>query len=303
MSKKHIGFLWMALSAVGLAAATILMKLILQLTTMLPEHVAIWRFSIAAPLMWLAYFGRQKSSKILPNRLWCFLGLGLVYAVASFSALFALDRLPSSLYVIIVYIYPSLVVIISLIIGRPVPKIFWLGLPLTFLGLTLTVYEFGSTLTVDPIGFLITLLNAAAMTAYLLLSEKAFNQAGERFLGTNWVLTGAMFAGLLMIPLLGVAMPESVQEWALLLGLGVFGTLIPILAMNISLQLLGAARGSVIITLQPVLTIFFSTAFLSETLTLQQWIGGTLVIIAIFLLQRSADHQRQQPKQVDYTVF
>jgi drug/metabolite transporter (DMT)-like permease len=42
----------------------------------------------------------------------------------------------------------------------------------------------------------------------------------------------------------------------------------------------------VILTLQPVLAVLISTAFLGETLVLQQWLGGLLVVLAIILLQR-----------------
>jgi drug/metabolite transporter (DMT)-like permease len=67
----------------------------------------------------------------------------------------------------------------------------------------------------------------------------------------------------------------------------------PILSMNAGLQFLGAARGSVIISFQPVITILLSLLFLNEMLTLQQWFGGLLVILAVFLLQLSPDRVKK----------
>lgn len=293
MKKQHFGFLLMVIAAVGLAFATILMKVILEVTRMSPAHVAIWRFSIAAPLMWMIVCLRQKSSSLIPQHPFWLMGLGVVYSLASFSALFALSRLPSSLYVIIVYVYPSFVVLFSLVTGRSVPRLYWLGLPLTFLGLILTTYQFGGILMVDWIGLLITLVNALAMAAYLILSEKVFLTITDRLLGTNWMLTGAMLVGLLVIPLMKISTPDTSNGWVLLLSFGIFGTFMPIWAMNIGLQLIGAARGSIIITLQPVLAVLFSTIFLGDSLTLQQWIGGLLVISAIVLLQLSSDRKEK----------
>jgi len=63
--------------------------------------------------------------------------------------------------------------------------------------------------------------------------------------------------------------------------------------MNIGLQLLGAARGSVIITVQPVITVLMAVIFLDEVLTGQQWIGGLLVVIAVVVLQLSQDRKSQ----------
>jgi drug/metabolite transporter (DMT)-like permease len=105
-----------------------------------------------------------------------------------------------------------------------------------------------------------------------------------------------MTTGIVMIPFLGCQAPDSWIGWILLLSLSILGTLIPILSMNIGLQFVGAARGSVIITLQPVLTIVLSTLFLHDTLTLQQWVGGAMVIAAVILLQRSPDREGKSGK-------
>jgi drug/metabolite transporter (DMT)-like permease len=71
--------------------------------------------------------------------------------------------------------------------------------------------------------------------------------------------------------------------------LSVFSTALPILITNYALQLLGAARGGVIVSLQPVLTVLFSTLFFNETLSALQWVGGGLVVVAVVILQLSPD--------------
>lgn len=294
MKKKTIGMLLMALSAFMLAYAIILMKIIPQVTRLLPGHVAIWRFSIAAPLLWLIAWFRRSSSRSIPDQPVKLLGLGGVYAVASFSALFALDRLPSSLYVIIVFMYPSLVVLYALILGKAVPKFYWLGLPMTLIGLFLVAFEFGSDISVDLVGLFITLINAVAMAIYMIWSENLLSNSRNRSSSTTWVLTGGMLFGLIMIPFFGLQTPESTIGWILLLALGIFGTLLPILVINYALQLMGAARGSVILTLQPILAVLFSTIFLDEVLAVQQWLGGILVIVAILMFQLSADRNGKE---------
>jgi drug/metabolite transporter (DMT)-like permease len=289
MKDKHIGFLAMVIASLGLAVAVMLMKIMPQVTQMPAQHIAIWRFTLAAPPLW-AYLSLQRRSRQRTiSHPWPFLGLGLIYSIASFSAIFALQRLSSSIYVILIYIYPSLVVLYALLSGRSIPRMFWLGLPLTLMGLFLTSFEFGVALTIDPIGLVLTMINALALAAYMLLSEKVFKSLGEPIFGTMGVLSGAMLVGLLLIPFLGISTPNTFEGWALLVIFGIFGTLIPIVAMNVSLKKLGAARGSLIITLQPVLTVLMAMVFLNESLTLQQWVGGGLVILAIILLQRSPD--------------
>jgi drug/metabolite transporter (DMT)-like permease len=101
---------------------------------------------------------------------------------------------------------------------------------------------------------------------------------------------------LVTIPFLGISLPESATEWLLILILGVVGGAVPIYTMNVGIQLIGSARGSVITSLIPVLTVLFSTLFLHEILSVQQWIGGILVVIAVVLLQRSPDRVNKPHK-------
>jgi drug/metabolite transporter (DMT)-like permease len=300
MNKQRIGFFLMVLSAVGLASATILIKLIHVHTDLPASQVAVWRFTIAAPLMWLLLLIKKPAAGWVPDRPWSFLGLGLVFTVSSFSAIFALERLPPSLYVILIYLYPSLVVLYALAAGKRVPRLYWLGLPLTLAGLVLTVYQFGESLVVDGVGLLIALLNAFAMASYLILSEKVFSGSRSRRLGTTWMATGAMIAGGLTALMLGLSTPDHLTGWLLVFALGIFGTLVPLMAMNAGLQMIGAARGSLINTLQPVVAVLFATLFLGDRLQLQQWIGGILVITAVILLQRSPDRRTEKKdKQTD----
>ncbi len=294
MNRKLIGILLMVLSSSMLALTVILMKIIPQYTQLSPGHVAVWRFSIAAPTLWMLTLIRHRQKIRIPEQPMKLLLLGSVYAVSNFTSLFALSRLNSSLYVIIIFIYPSLVVLYGLFTGKRVPKLYWLGLPLTFIGLVMVAYKFGTQLSIDPIGFVFTIVNALAMAVYFILSEKFLRTVPDKLVGTNWVLMGGMLAGLLAIPLVRIGFPGSVNGWILLVTLGIFGTVVPILAVNYALQLMGAARGSVIMILQPILTVIVSTILFDEVLTLWQWLGGILVIAAVVMLQLSPDKVRQK---------
>lgn len=289
MQKKQLGLLLMSISAIGLGVTTILMKILPAESGMTPGQIAVWRFLIAAPLMWLLTLLQKKDKKVIPDKIGWLITLGGIYSMASLFALLALRRLPSSIYVIILFFYPSLVVIYHLVRRKPVPRLWWLGLPMTVIGLILTVVQFGQPVELDLLGILLTVLNGLAIITYTLLSEKVFAGMGDRQLGSTWVMTGAMVVGLGLIALYGFAVPQSLMGWVYLLTLGVVGTLIPIYAMNVGIQMLGSARSSVVSTLQPVVAVLISTIFLHEVLTPYQWLGGVIVIIAITLLQRSPD--------------
>jgi drug/metabolite transporter (DMT)-like permease len=293
MNKQKIRLFLMILAAFGLGISVILMRIMTQSMAMPPYQIGIWRFVLSGSLIWLISIFQKGKQKFTNNRHLWLIGLGAIFSVSGYTALFALNRMPSSLYIIILYIYPSLVVLYAKARKHPVPSLFWLALPMSFIGLVLTAYHPGEALVIDLTGLIFTLINAGAMALYLILSEKGFRGVDDRFSGTSWVITGAMLVSLVLIPIFGLSLPNSGREWGILLIYSIFGTLMPVLSMNIGLQLLGAARGSVIITVQPVITVLMAVIFLDEVLTGQQWIGGLLVVIAVVVLQLSQDRKSQ----------
>jgi len=301
MNKQKIGLLLMILAAFGLGISVILMRIMTQSMAMPPYQIGIWRFVLSGSMIWILSIFRKGKQKLTNKRHLWLIGLGAIFSISGYTALFALNRMPSSLYIIILYIYPSLVVLYAMARKHPIPSLFWLALPMSFIGLVLTAYHPGEALVIDSIGLLFTLINAVAMALYLILSEKGFRGVDDRLSGTSWVITGAMLVSLVLIPIFGLSLPNSGWEWGILLIYSIFGTLMPVLSMNIGLQLLGAARGSVIITVQPVITVLMSVIFLDEVLTGQQWIGGLLVVIAVVVLQLSPD-RNSRGIQVNRTI-
>lgn len=289
LNKKQLGFLLMSISAIGLAVGTIMMKILPAEAGLTPGQVAVWRFLIASPLMWLFAAVRKKGKGLLPEAPGRLLGLGVIYSLASLLALLSLSRLPSSIYVIILFFYPSIIVAVHLINCKPVPRLWWLGLPMTLIGLVLTVSPSGPQVNLDPVGIVLSVLNGITIAVYMLSSERVFRRVADRQLGSAWVMGGAMLVGLALALGYGFKLPESTLGWVYLFTLGIVGTLVPILSMNIGIQMIGSARSSVISTLQPVVAVLISTVFLQEVLTVRQWFGGALVITAIILLQRSPD--------------
>ena len=89
MNKKQIGVIAMLIAAFGLAFAVLLMKIIPMATNLQPQDVAIWRFTIGAPALWLILLLKKKPKPASLKSLWRFLALGGIYSAANFSAVFA----------------------------------------------------------------------------------------------------------------------------------------------------------------------------------------------------------------------
>lgn len=297
MQKRTLGFILIIISGIGYSIGAILIRALNTTTGLTPINIAVLRFLIASPLVWL--FLPRNSMQAMPKKdRTRFMLLGIVFSVASISAMFALDRLPSSLYVILLYSYPGLVVIYALINHQPIPALTWVGLPLSILGLLLTVFQFDKRLEVDLVGLLFTLLNSLAVAAYFILSGLFFGRQQTRTPGTAWMFAGAMLISILAIPLTHLNLPQSTSEWLLMLGLSTFGTVMPILATNAGIQLIGAPRASMLNIVQPLVTVLLSILIFQESLNPLQWVGASIVLFSIFLLQTSSDKSRSVAHEI-----
>jgi len=146
--KQFLGLILMLISGASFAFATIIARLINTTTTITAMTIAVSRFLIAAPLFWLLF--PKSPFRIAQTKVrWQFILLGVIFSAASFTSNLALDRISPSIYTIILFTFPSLIVIYSLLAKKAIPRLTPLCLPLSILGLILAVFPFKGGIKVD----------------------------------------------------------------------------------------------------------------------------------------------------------
>jgi len=183
-----------------------------------------------------------------------------------------------------------------LIFHEKLPAKFWQGLFIALSGMTLIVgvdawreFHFNA-------GDLLAIAASIFYAAYLLTTQKA--RASVDTLSFNAIYMAAATLILLPVNLLGGYSLSgfSTQTWLALLGLGLVSQLGGWLAINYALGHLRAAHVSVSLLGQAVVTALLGIPLLDEWLTLNQIIGGILVLTGIYLVnQRNAEKKINSP--------
>ena len=243
------------------------------------------RFVLAAIGMWgLALALRQNPLRFPRRRLVALLGLGgIVYTGQSLTYFLALRTLPASLVVLMVYIYPSLVVLAgSLFLRRRVSARHILGLVASFAGLVLLV---GGAQLQLGVGLAFALAAPIIYTGYILISENVMNDVPA--IGASaLIVSGAGAAFCVIAAFQGqLALPANTTGWAVVLGLALIPSMIAISLFLAGLPRIGAARSSLISTWEPVVTVLLAVAFLGDRFTLLQALGGALVVASVVVVQ------------------
>jgi drug/metabolite transporter (DMT)-like permease len=244
-----------------------------------------FRFLIAAVGMWgLALILGQNPLRFPLRKVIALFGLGaIVYTGQSLTYFTALQTLPASLCVLIVYIYPSLVVIAGwLFLRRLVSGRHVLALAASFIGLVLLVG--GAQLQIAS-GLVFAIAAPVIYTAYILLSENVMSSVPA--VGASAVImTGAGIAFAVIARLQGgLALPASRDAWLTVLALALVPTMIAISTFLAGLPRVGAARASLISTWEPVVTVLLAVVLFGDTFSAVQAVGGVLILGAVITVQ------------------
>ena len=292
LSNNTIGVIT-ALTAVFLfSSKAILIKLVYKYNVD-TVNLLLLRMVFALPFYTaVLFFKKQKEQKKIPLKFWPLLiGLGMIgYYVASFFDFYGLKYLSASLERIILFVYPTLVVIIgAVVLKTKITRVQLIAILITYIGVLIT---FGSELQVNDspnlyLGAGLIFMGALTYACYLVGSGWMIPQIGvQRF--TSLAMIVACFSVIIHYLLVGKTSvfhyPLEIYIYALTMG--IFCTVLPSYMVSYAIQKLGASKFSIIGSIGPVFTILLAVIFLGESITWVQMIGVAIVIVGVAVVSK-----------------
>jgi drug/metabolite transporter (DMT)-like permease len=265
-----------------------------------------WRFLFAAIVSWLWLLAQPQARAELRGldrrttaRL-LFTGAFFVVNASVFYA--AIQRIPISLEALLLYAYPAIVAVLSMRLGYPFRgRLAWGSLAVVLAGSALTIG--GIEPGVDRLGIVLGILSPITYAVYIVLAgwmagERPGQTADMRSQGRGAEVSPPVAGAVMMtgtwltitVLALGAGRslsPAQVPEaaWPGLLGIGIFAAAVAIQAFYSSAARIGAARASLMATVEPLVTVALGIAFLSEVLAPLQLLGAALVLAGVLLAQ------------------
>lgn len=266
-----------------------------------------WRAALGAMMMvgfvgalWITGVARPVRFGALPARdRWFMLAAAVANTALNLSVFIAFTRISIALALLVFYLYPALVAIVSVTwFGERLDRLRWLALGLSFTGLVLVVAGAGGIGQVDALGVGLAFLGGLAQVFFVLAARHGFAHVpGPQAAG--FTMAGAFLLYLLLSALTGslgeLAVPASSAGalWPVLVA-GILGAGIPTVAYITGIRMLGPSRASILATLEPVVGVALAAWLLGERPTPVQLVGGALIVGAAALLQLGsapADHE------------
>ena len=282
----------------GLNASTV--KIILG-TEINPEQLVLFRTAITALIAGIVLlFTNTKAFKITRKELPVLVFYGVFgVALMQWSYSNAVSLLPISVALLIEYTAIVIVPLVSLLLFKEkVRPRLWFGIAAVLIGLAIVSNIWNSAL--NPLGVAWAFMAAVCLSIYFLIGEHTqrkrdamstlfytFAVAAIFWAIMNLINPGKVIDINLEFNLGGNLSAISMPVWAGLLWIGIMGSFIPMLLDYIALGNLSATAVGVIATAETVFATVFAWAWLNESMTTLEVIGGLIVVAGIILAETS----------------
>jgi len=252
------------------------------------------RFVVTVLLLQLLSALRRSPPPLNPRQRFAALALGVLFFLTSFGYMGAIQFIPVSIAVLLLYSYPILVALMaSLSEGERLGSSRIAALVLAFVGVALALGVTAADWP-DGRGVALAVLAAAAMSVFVIGSSRLLRLA-DRGEVNRLLMTAAAFLFLLMLLAGGTARwPASGPGW-LAFGGAVITFALAQLALLAAIGRAGPVLAATLMNLEPLLTIVLAVLLVGERLTGLQLAGAALVLSAIYLTGRRPARSALRP--------
>lgn len=277
---KHTGVLLAALSGACFGLIPIFARMAYSAGTS-TYTLLFLRFLIGAAFLLLLMV--VKRIPFPPKReLLSYLLLGAVgYFGQSFCYFTALQYTTSSVVALLLYTYPAMVMIGSVLVFKEqVTPLKTVSLLLALGGAFLIV---GAEFESGGMGILLSVLCAVFYSVYILISSRIV-KPGRGLQSAAFIMAGVALVYGVLAATEGFMLPSRASGYAGAVLLGIVSTALAFWFFFAGMEKIGPSTAALVSTTEPVVVVICSVLVLSEPITLKLAIGGCLVLSALVLI-------------------
>ncbi|SHK40351.1 Threonine/homoserine efflux transporter RhtA [Desulforamulus aeronauticus DSM 10349] len=256
------------------------------------------RFALAA-IFFLSYllYKERKISVQRSQLKYLFLMGGVIYTLQSYLYLSSVKYIPASLAVLVFYIYPVFVAVLSSFLDKEeLHKKIIFSIVLSLVGLTLVLgISFGD---INLTGVMLAFGAGLVYSAYLVLGNRVVKETSAMVTSAFVCLSAATSIFVIGISTGALDFNLTREAWLAILGVALCCTVLAIFTLFRGIELIGSTKASILSMIEPLITIGFSAALFNERLSLLQMMGGVAVLAGAVLVISARDRSETTTKSV-----
>ncbi len=293
MTAKQKGVLYVAIGAICFSAKAILIKLAYKNYEVDDLTLLCLRFGFSLPFFLgvAIYRARKGNFAAIQNRHWLQIAaLALLgYYIASWLDFKGLQYVSAGVERIILFIYPTFVVLFSRIfLKKKISKNTLFAMLITYLGIICIAVEPRIFQSENfALGACLIAISAISYSLYLVFGGELINTYGSVNFNSIAMICSSLYV------ILHFSVFSKTSLWHLdtavyLYGftLAIVSTVLPTFIVMEGIKLLGANTGAIVASIGPVSTIVLGYLILGESISIQELIGSILVLGGILMLSK-----------------
>ena len=293
MDRKVIGYICGIAAGVSYGLNPLFAKPLIEegmpVTVML-----LFRYSLSVLMVLFLMAARKESLRVARKELPQLALLGILFAFSSIFLFASYLYIPSGLATTLVYLYPVFVVLIMALLKFYPSLKTWLSIIATFAGICLLSSP-GAGAEVRFLGVLLSIISALSYALYLVIVNRSKRLRGipEDRLTLYVLIFGSLLFALLRLGQCvrsGCPFVEGLRsfaDFARLLGLALFPTLISLLTLAVSSRYIGPTKTSVLGVFEPITALLIGVMVFSEPFSLRSLLGIVICIASVtFMILR-----------------
>jgi drug/metabolite transporter (DMT)-like permease len=250
------------------------------------------RFLTASPVMFLIMMAQGSSiprGKLLVS-LTLIGGIGLAGTTLCFYT--AIHLAPVNLIIIIAYMYPTIVTLLSAtFLRQPITGYKIAALLMTVVGILFTI---GMDSGGYFLGIILAIIAAIFYSLYLIFGSLSIQKAGPFSASTVIIFSSTVIYGI-VVGTQGPQWPMNVSGWLAIIASALISTVLGLIAFFAGLKRIDTANAAIISTFEVAVAVALAIIILGETLTLPKFFGACMVISAVVILAKS-EYETAQAK-------
>lgn len=246
------------------------------------------RFPLAAVPLWALILVTGRRAKLPRRRALGLIGMGGGFYVGqSFFYLASLEYLPLSTATLLLLIYPGIVLVAALVLGRERPTLGrLLALSLSLVGAALVVGTPGQA--VEAFGVALALTSSFIYSGYVLIGDRLLRGI-DPLVASGYILASAGLGFIILAFAFGAfSLAITSSAWMAILTVAWFCTVFGVTGFLAGLPRVGPSAAAIAGTLEPLTAVLLGTLVLGERLGVGAVLGGVCILAAVVLLRKPA---------------
>lgn len=252
------------------------------------DSVLFYRYAIATVMLGALMLVKGEPFRVRRSDILALAGAGILFALSSLLLFASYNYMDVGIASTILFVYPVFVaVLMASFFHERISRITLLAIALALVGIALLSQGEGEggASSVSVTGIILVILSSLSYAIYMV----AINKSRLRHISSlQMTFYSLVFGSLLFIVRLGfltdLQMPSGAVSWVCITSLGIFPTIISLLAMTVAIHDIGSTPTAILGALEPVTGLIIGIAMFGETLTGQSVSGILLILVAVTLV-------------------